>query len=180
MRLLSLATLVIAGAAALPAQAEIYDNKSLPIYVETPPGFSIRPFAVEGYALALRIDPTGSFPNRARGENYLCEITFKAVPSERAQQWFNDRWNDEVVASQARSPLIPVMHLKSEATFELGDVVGMEYVGPMRRDQSAVMMVSVAVTPRGRLAMNCAVRAEQAEAALPVLRTIRATIRPPK
>ena len=180
MRFLSFAALVVAGAAAVPAAAEIYDDKSLPFYVETAPGFPIRPFAMEGFTLALRIDATGNFPSRARGESYLCDILFNAVPVERTQGWINERWNDEVVASEVRRPWIAGLHVKSETPFEMGDVAGMEYVGPMRGNPSTVMMASVAVTPRGRLGMHCMLRAEQAEAALPMLRSIRATIRPPK
>lgn len=181
MRLLSRAALLVAaGAAALPAAAEVYDNKSLPIYVKTPAGFPIRPFAMEGFTLALRIDATGNFPSRAPGENYLCDILFKAVPVERTQGWINERWNDEVVASEVRRPWIAGLHVKSETPFEMGDVAGMEYVGPMRGNPSIVMMASVAVTPRGRLGMHCMLRAAEAEAALPMLRSIRDTIRPPK
>src|SRR5262245_7251780 len=53
---------------AAPAHADVYDNKSLPLYVETPAGFAIRSAAVAGFELALRIDPSGDFPRRVPGE----------------------------------------------------------------------------------------------------------------
>ncbi len=40
--------------------------------------------------------------------------------------------------------------------------------------------MSLALTPRGRLMMNCLVRDGQADRAVPMLRSIRDTIRPPK
>ena len=74
--------------------------------------------------------------------------------------------------------------MKSEETFALrdakgGDVVGMEFVGPARQDPTAVLMMSLFATPRGQLQMTCLLRAEQAARAMPTLRSIRDTIRPP-
>ena len=183
MRLLPLvALLVVAGAAALPAAAEVYDNKSLPIYVETPAGFPIRLGSVPGYDLVLRINPTGNFPRRAAGEDFLCEISWKWVPSQQArtQQWLNDRWTDEVVMTQALGAFTSFMQVKSDQTFTLEDVVGKELIGPMRKNPSTVVVISIANTPRGRVQMLCMLRAAEAEAALPVLRSIRDTIRLPK
>jgi hypothetical protein len=182
MRLLSLAAFVIAGAAALPAAAEVYDNKSLPFHFETPAGFPIRPGSVPGYDLVLRIDPTGNFPRRAAGEDFLCEISWKAVPSQQArtQQWLNDRWTDEVVMTQALGAITSFMQVKSDQTFTLADVVGREFIGPMRKDASTVTMMSIANTPRGRVQMLCMLRAAEADAAVPVLRSIRDTIRLPQ
>ena len=183
MRLLFRAALLVAaGAAALPAAAEVYNNKSLPIYVETPAGFPIRPGSVPGYDLVLRIDPTGNFPRRAAGEDFLCEISWKSVPSQQArtQQWLNDRWTDEAVMTQALGAITPIMQVKSDQTFTLEDVVGKELVGPVRKDPSTVVVMSIANTPRGRVQMLCMLRAAEVEAALPVLRSIRDTIRVPK
>ena len=183
MRLLSRAALLVAaGAAALPAAAEVYNNKSLPIYVETPAGFPIRPASVPGYDLVLRIDPTGNFPRRADGEDFLCEISWKAVPSQQArtQQWLNDRWTDEAVMTQALGAVTSFMQVKSDQTFTLEDVVGKELTGPLHKDPSTVVVMSIANTPRGRVQMLCMLRAAEVEAALPVLRSIRDTIRVPK
>jgi hypothetical protein len=76
------------------------------------------------------------------------------------------------------------MQVKSEATFALrdvkgADVVGLEVGGPMRQDPTAVLMMSLLNTPRGQLQMTCLLRAEQAAKALPDLRSIRDTIKPP-
>ena len=101
------------------------------------------------------------------------------------QQSLNRRWTDEAVLAQARGPVGGLMDVKSERTFALadttaGDVVGIEYVGPLRKNPTAVLFMSLALTPRGRLMMNCLVRDGQADQALPMLRSIRDTIRPPK
>src|SRR5688500_7794265 len=183
MRLLSRAALlVVAAASVAPAAAEVYDNKSLPIYFRTPEGFPIRPASVPGYDLVLRINPTGNFPRRADGEEFLCEISWKWVPSQQArtQQWLNDRWTDEAVMKQALGAVTSFMQVKSEQTFALEDVVGKELTGPMRNESSSVVVMSIANTPRGRVQMLCMLRAAEAEAALPVLRSIRDTIRLPK
>ena len=183
MRLLLLAGLVVAAASVAPAHAEVYDNRTLPFYFRTPEGFPIRPGTVPGYDLVLRVDPTGNFPRRAAGEDFLCEISWKPVPSQQArtQQWLNDRWTDEVVMTQAMGAFTSVMQVKSEQTFTLAaDVVGKELIGPLRTDPSTVVVMSIANTPRGRVQMLCMLRAAEAEAALPVLRSIRDTIRPPK
>lgn len=182
MRLPLLAALVVAAASVAPAHAEVYDNKSLPIYFRTPEGFPIRPGSVPGYDLVLRIDPTGNFPRRAAGEDFLCEISWKSVPSQQArtQQWLNDRWTDEVVMTRALGAVSSFMQVKSDKTFTLADVVGKELVGPMRKDPSTVVVMSIANTPRGRVQMLCMLRAAESEEALPVLRSIRDTIRVPK
>jgi hypothetical protein len=182
MRLLLLAGLVVAAASVAPAQADVYDNKTLPIYFRTPEGFPIRPATVPGYDLVLRINPTGNFPRRAAGEDFLCEISWKSVPSQQArtQQWLNDRWTDEAVMTQALGAVAAIMQVKSDQTFTMADVAGKELIGPMRNDPSTVVVMSVANTPRGRVQMLCMLQAAEAEAALPVLRSIRDTIRPPK
>lgn len=180
MRLLFLAALLAAGEAVSSAHAEAYENKSIPTYVETPAGFTIRPAAIAGYDLALRIDSTGNSFRPARGETRLCDVLFIASRSEQTQQWFNERWNDEVVASDVRRPYIAHLHLKSETPFELGDVKGIEHVGPVRRDKETIAMASLVLTLRGLTGLYCMLRAEQAEAGLPVTRSIRAAIRPPK
>lgn len=60
----------------------------------------------------------------------------KASPLEQTQH-----------GSTTAGPTIDALRLKSETPFEPGDVAGMEHVGPMRRDQSTVMAISVAVRP---------------------------------
>jgi hypothetical protein len=77
------------------------------------------------------------------------------------------------------------VQLKSEETFVLrdaraGDVVGLELVGTMRQDPAAVLMTSLINTTRGQLQMTCLLRAEQAVKAMPALRSIRGTIKPPR
>lgn len=77
------------------------------------------------------------------------------------------------------------MEVKSEETFTLrdekeGDVVGLEFVGPMRENPSAVFMASLINTPRGQLQMSCLLRSDQAVKAGFALRAIRETIKPPR
>ncbi len=168
------------GLSVAPALAETYDDKSLPLHVHTPDGFTIRAVEATGYDLVLHIDPVGDFPSRAARETRLCDLRFKAAPSRDSQQWFNGRWKDETVLSQVRGLVEGILEIRSEATFTLGDVIGMEFVGIVRQDPTAVTMMSLALTPRGQLQMSCAILAEQADKALPVLRSIRDTIRPPK
>ena len=184
IRSLFLAALVV-GTAVAPARAEIYDNKSLPFYLQTPNSFAIRPVAAAGYEVALDIDPVGDFPAKVADEMRMCILRFKTEPSGEPQQSLNRRWTDEAVLAQARGPVGGLMDVKSEKTFVLadataGDVVGIEYVGPLRKNPTAVLFMSLALTPRGRLMMNCLVRDGQADRALPMLRSIRDTIRPPK
>jgi len=181
MRRLFLAALV-AGATVAPASAEIYDNTTIPIYVATPDSFTIRRGVREGYDFALSIDPVGDFPGRVAGEPRLCGLYFKAVPSGETQQWLNSRWKDEALLAQVRRSFERIMQMKSETTFALrdvkgGDVVGLELVGSMRREPTAVLMTSLVNTPRGQLQMACLLRAEKA---FPTLRSIRDTIRPPR
>ena len=177
MRALFLAALV---AAVSPAQAEIYDNKSVPIYLETPAGFTIRPATVAGQDLVLNIDLAAGSPGRTGGEAHLCQLRFEAVAVQQTQDWFNARMKDEALLAQARVPLEEVLTLRSETPFALGDVVGREYVGLSRENPKAVAVVSMIVTPRGRLTMNCMLRAEYADSTLTVVRMIRDSIRPPK
>lgn len=184
MRSLFLAALVV-GTALAPAHAEIYDNKTVPFYVQTPNSFAIRPVTAAGYEVALDIDPVGDFPAKVADELRMCILRFKTEPSADPQQSLNGRWTDDAVLTKARGPVGGLIELKSEKTFVLpdtkaGDVVGIEYVGPLRKNPAAVLFMALALTPRGRLMMNCLVRDGQADRALPMLRSIRDTIRPPR
>jgi hypothetical protein len=184
MRSLFLAALVV-GTAVAPLRAEVYDDRSIPFYVQTPNNFTIRPVMAAGYEVALDIDPVGGFPDKVGDELRMCILRFKAEPSGETQQALNRRWTDEAVLTQARGPVGGLMNVTSEKTFTLadataGDVVGIEYVGPLRKDPTAVLFMALALTPRGRLMMNCLVRDGQADRAVPMLRSIRDTLRPPK
>jgi hypothetical protein len=87
---------------------------------------------------------------------------------------------DADTLTRARTSVAQIMDLKSEQTFALGDVTGMEFVGPVKQDPTALLMMSLLNTPRGGLQLTCILRATQADTVLPVIRSIRATIRPPK
>jgi len=182
MRRLFLAA-VVAGAAVAPipsASAEVYDNTTLGIYLATPDDFTISRSVREGYDLVLHVDPVGDFPGRVEGESRLCGLYFKAAPSAETQQWLNSRWKDAATLAQARRLFGRIMQVKSEETFTLrgGDVVGLEVVGSGRQDPAAVVMMSLVNTPRGQLQMTCLLRSDQAAKALPVVRSIRDSIRP--
>lgn len=133
----------------------------------------------------LHINPTGTYPSRVEGESRLCGLYFKAVPSAETQQWLNSRWKDEATLAQVRRFFERIIQVTSEETFTLrdekgADVVGLELVGPMRQDPSAVFMTSLINTPRGQLQMSCLLRSDQAVKAGFALRAIRGTIKPPK
>jgi len=110
---------------------------------------------------------------------------FKAVPSSETQQWFNSRWKDEALLVEVRRLLERVMEVKSEETFTLrdekgGDVVGLEVMGSVRQNPSAVLMTSLINTPRGQMQFSCLLRSDQAAKAAFALRAIRDTIKLPK
>ena len=176
---------LVAGAAAAPARADSYNDSTTGISVATPDDFKISRGVREGYALALHIDPTGTYPSRVEGEPRLCGLYFKAVPSSETQQWFNARWKNEALLVEVRRLLERVMEVKSEETFTLRDekgvdVVGLEVMGLVRKDPSAVLMSSLFNTPRGQFQFSCALRSDQAVKAGFALRAIRDTIKPPK
>lgn len=184
MRRLFLAALV-AGAVVAPASADSYNDATTGLHVSTPDAFAISRGFREGYDLVLHINPTGSYPNRVDGENRLCGVHFKAVPSSETQQWLNSRWKDEATMAQVRRLFDRFMQVKSEETFTLrdekkGDVVGLELVGPMRQDPSAIFTTFLINTTRGQLQMSCLLRSDQAVKAGFALRAIRDTIKPPR
>jgi hypothetical protein len=188
MRRLFLAPILaalVAGAGAAPARADSYNDSITGISVATPDDFRISRGVREGYALALYINPTGSYPNRVEGQPHLCGLYFKAVPSGETQQWFNARWKNEALLVDVRRILEGLMEVKSEETFTLrdekaGDVVGLEVMGPVRQNPSAVLMTSFINTPRGQMQFSCALQSDQAVKAGFALRAIRDTIKPPK
>ena len=163
-----------------PASADTYNDATTGIYVATPDDFTIRRVVREGYDLVLDINPVGSFPSRVEGQARFCGLYYRAAPSGETQQWLNARWKDAAVLAQARHLVDRIMQVKSEETFTLGDVVGIELVGPSRQDPSAVVMTSLANTTRGQLQMSCLLRSDQAAKAAFALRAIRDTIKTPK
>ena len=50
----------------------------------------------------------------------------------------------------------------------------------MRGAPAAVVIMSLFNTPRGNLQLTCIVRATEADVVLPIVRSIRDSIRPPK
>ena len=107
------------------------------------------------------------------------------MPSSETQQWFNARWKDAALLAQVRRSFERIIEVKSEETFTLRDekgvdVVGLEVMGPVRQNPSAVLMTSLINTPRGQMQMSCALRSDQAAKAGFALRAIRDTIKPPK
>jgi hypothetical protein len=179
MRRLFLAAAILAAPVA-PASADSYKDATTGISVATPDDFAISRGVREGYDLVLHINPVGSYPSRVEGESRLCGLYFKAVPSGETQQWLNAQWKDEAKLAQARRLFDRVMQVKSEDAFSLGDVVGLELVGPARHDPGAVFMMSLANTPRGQLQLTCLLRSDQAVKAMFALRSIRDTVKPPK
>ena len=183
MRTLLLAAF-LAGTVASTAQADVYDDKNVPIYLRTPDGLAIRPVATAdaaGNDLGLDIAPTGSFPGKVAGESRWCGIYLKRVAAEDTQQWLNARLKDEATLVRVRTLMAEAMEVKSEKSFALdGDVAGMEYIGPMRGAPAAVVIMSLFNTPRGNLQLTCIVRATEADVVLPIVRSIRDSIRPPK
>jgi hypothetical protein len=175
---------LVAGPAVAPARADSYNDPNIPIYVETPDNFTIRLGVKKGYDLVLHIKPVGDFPAIVDGQS-VCAIYFNAVRIAETQQRLNSRWKDEAVQAQARRAFEPMMQVKSTETFVLrddkaGDVVGLEFVGPSRDDPSAVVMTSLADTPRGQLQMNCVLRSDQATKALYAVHPIRDSIKLPR
>jgi hypothetical protein len=187
MRRLFLAALIAGAAAAAvaPASADSFDDATTGIYVATSDDFTISRGMREGYALVLHINPVGSFPSRVEGESRLCGLYFKAVPSAETQQWLNARWKDEAALAQGRRFFDRVLQVKSEETFTLrnvngADVVGLELVGPSRKNPEEIVMLSLVNTPRGHLQLTCLLRSDQAVKASFAVRAIRDTIKPPK
>ncbi len=187
MRRLSLAALVAGAAVApvAPAGADNYNDATTGLYVSTPDDFAISRGVREGYDLVLLINPTGNYPGRVEGESRWCGLYFKAAPSSETQQWLNSRWKEEALLAQLRRSFERIIQVTSEETFTLrdekrGDVVGLELVGPVRQDPSAVFMTSLINTPRGQLQMSCALRSDQAVKAGFAVRAIRDTIKPPR
>jgi hypothetical protein len=182
-----LAALVVGAAAAPMAQAsaDSFDDATTGIYVATSDDFTISRGMREGYELVLLINPVGNYPSRVEGESRLCGLYFKAVPSAETQQWLNSRWTDEAALAQGRRFFDRVLEVKSQETFTLrnangADVVGLELVGPSRRNPEEIVMLSLINTPRGHLQMACLLRSDQAVKAAFALRAIRDTIKLPK
>jgi hypothetical protein len=186
MRRLFLAALMLAAPVAVaPASADSFNDATTGIYVATSDDFAISRGMKEGYALVLHINPVGRFPSRVEGESRLCGLYFKAVPSAETQQWLNSRWKDEAALAQGRTFFDRVLQVKSQETFTLrdvngADVVGLELVGPSRRNPEEIVMLSLVNTPRGHLQLTCLLRSDQAVKASFALRAIRDTIKLPK
>ena len=178
----------VAGAAAAPiapARADSYNDTTTGIYVATPDDFRISRGVREGYALALHIDPTGSYPNRVEGESLVVRPLLQGGAVQRDAAMVQCALEERGVAGGCARLLERVMEIKSEETFTLrdekgGDVVGLEVVGPVARNPSAVLMTSLFNTPRGQLQMSCLLRSDQAAKAGFALRAIRDTIKLPK
>ena len=164
--------LALAGPAA--AQASLH-NVATGLGVTVPQGYVVEEVVRPGLQAVLGIKPAGERPRGDPASQYVCELWFMAVPANArfAQAELNARWDDDFRHEASDAELRRYFSDYSKAMFMVGDAAGREVVGTPNAPADQRVVLSVIVTPKGRIVLTCATLADDFDAALPSLRAIR-------
>jgi len=178
----SIATVLLAslaGLAALPASAAGFVDEKSGLKVDPPQPFVVAPAKTQSYDVAVIINSLNGSPSLGAGDNYLCQIGYKALPdnADFAQEEINLQVEQPEWLDNAAAALSQTFDVTGKATFVLGGATGVELVGkPKNGAPGAGVFVSMIDTPTGRTTINCATRPEELDGAVNQFRLIRASI----
>ena len=168
--------LTLTGSASAQASLE---HAATGLGVSVPQGYVVEEVARPGLQAALGINPVGERPRRDPAGQFLCELWFMAVPANAVldQAELNARWQEESRHEASEAELRRYFREYSKAMFIMvGGAAGREVVGTPNAPADQRVVLSVVVTPKGRIVLTCATLAEDFDAALPSLRAIRESI----
>jgi len=166
-----------------PAAAAGFVDAATGFAVDPPAPFLVAPAKSPSYDVATIINSATGSPSLGVGDDYLCQIGFKAEAqsADFTQEEINleveqPNWLDNAAAALSRT-----FDVTTKQTFVLDGATGVELVGkPKAGVPGAGVFISMIDTPRGRTTLNCATRIEELEGALNQFRLIRAGITLPK
>ncbi|WP_064710152.1 hypothetical protein [Rhizobium bangladeshense] len=131
------------------------------------------------------IDPAFGQSPPVGTSNYLCGVTFRAA-SENAgatQAQINEMIAGEQWNVQARRSLSANIALETAIAFDIDGITGVEFTGipKVGADHEKVrLMMSMLETPKGRTTITCATTKARFEGVMPMFRTIRDGVSPPR
>jgi hypothetical protein len=138
-----------------------------------------------GQAVLLKITSSTGKPAAANADGSLCGVGFKASTEHAGVS--QDDLNRQITQPQWQEPVLAILGLHMEVTpgqpVERLGIRGMEFIGTPRAPEPAAQVriyMAIFETPKGRTTFTCATPAEAFSDALPQLRAIRNTLRPPR
>jgi hypothetical protein len=173
---------VLVASLAGPAEAAQFADSATGFAVDPPAPFVVRPAKSQSYDVAVAINSLTGTPALGIGDNYLCQVGFKAeaASADLTQEEINLQVSRPEWLDNAAAALSKTFDVTGKQTFVLAGATGIELVGqPKGGSPGADVFVSIVDTPKGRTTLNCATRQEDMAAALNPFRLIRASITPP-
>jgi hypothetical protein len=172
----------LAGAVAGPAAAAGYVDSGSGFAVDPPQGFIVAPAKSPSYDLAVIVNSLSGSPSLGAGDNYLCQVGFKALPesADFTQEEINLQVAQPDWVDNAAAALSQTFNITVKQTFVLDGATGIELVGkPKDPAHASGVFISMVDTPKGRTTLNCATRPEEIDGAVNQFRLIRTSITPP-
>jgi hypothetical protein len=166
-----------------PAFAVGFEDPKSGFKVDPPAPFVVAPASTHTYDMAVVINSLSGTPPLGVGDNYLCQVGYKALPdnADLAQEEINLEVQQPEWLDNAAAALSQAFDVTGKATFVLGGATGIELIGePKDPAHAAGIFVSMVDTPAGRTTLNCATRPEALDGAVNAFRQIRAGITLPE
>jgi len=172
----------VSGLLPLPAFAAGFVDEASGFKVDPPQPFVVAPAKTKSYDLAVVVNSLSGKPSLGAGDNYLCQVGYKAEPenADFAQEDINLQVEQPEWLDNAAQAMSQTFDIAGKATFVLNGATGIEIIGKSKDPaHGSSVFVSMIDTPKGRTTLNCATRPEEMDAAVNQFRLIRATITPP-
>jgi hypothetical protein len=167
---------------AAPAFAGGFLDNATGFAVDPPSPFIVAPAKSPSYDVAVIVNSTNGAPSLGVGDNYLCQIGFKAEAdsADFTQEEINLQVEQPEWLEGAANALAKSFDVTARQTFVLDGATGIELVGrPRDAAHGPGIFVSMIDTPKGRTTLNCATRPEELDGAVNQFRLIRTGITPP-
>lgn len=146
----------------------------------------VAPFPVTPqYDVLIGVNAASGQPPIVGNSDYLCGVAFVTAPqnAKLSQAEINAMIDTPEWGMQARAAMEALMTFSTTEPFQLGDATGAEFVATPKigPDHDNVRLVlSLVETPKGRTVVTCTATASTLKKAMPVFRTIRDGVTPPR
>jgi hypothetical protein len=177
--------LAMAWAFCVPAFA--LEDPDTGLKVELPSGFTVEMSSQQSpeYEAQIGVKTVSGEPPIAGTGDYLCEAGFASAPQNAGltQAQINAALSKPGWSEMAQNTMSAVFTFTRTERFELAGATGYEFVATPRLGPDAEnvrVVLFMLETPRGRTVLSCATFADKLKGALPVFRTIRDGVTPPR
>lgn len=179
------ASLIAAVCSSFPAYGLEDPKTGLKVDLSDQFRVELDPTPDRSYDALIGISPVSGQLPLIGTSKYLCGVAFTAIAQNAgiSQAQINAEINTQSWGQQARQSMSGTLTFESLVAFELAGITGAEFIAipKMGPDHENVrLMLSLLETPKGRTSLTCTATKAGMDSALPLFRTIRDAITPPR